>query len=123
MGEGHPPRAQRYTLLLPLRVLARRFVRKVTSTKRKAVLVEQTVTENISSSGCFFRLTGEPEIGSKIRMEIDIGSEKQQNRGRALCRGKVVRVEPREGGKVGVACTIDHYRMQNSSPPAQHHAG
>jgi hypothetical protein len=75
--------------------------------------VEETVTENVSSTGCYFSLSDVPEIGSKVEMEIAMQLEKDRAQtGKVLCSGKVVRVEPAvRRGKAGVACTIDHYRL------------
>jgi hypothetical protein len=80
---------------------------------KKPVVDEETNTENISSTGCYFLLSGKPSVGSIAEMEITLphvypGSGK----GTLRCRGRVVRVE--EGsteGKAGVACKFESYRL------------
>ena len=113
-ASGHSPlRARRYQLLLPLRVWIRGFMRGLSPRRRPPVVTEETITENISSTGCYFLLDDEPPVGTDVKMEIAIPASKDRTEtGKILCRGKVVRIE-REGpqGKTGVACTIDHYRL------------
>jgi hypothetical protein len=78
------------------------------------VEVEETTTENISSTGCYFLIQDQaPPVGAKVEMEIAIPRGREwRETGKILCRGKVVRVEhTAEKGKTGVACTIDQYRM------------
>jgi|SRR5581483_7512541 len=112
-------RRRRYRLPLPLRVWFRKK-RDSFAAKRSQVEVEDTVTENISSTGCYFLLGEAPPVGSKAEMEITIAPGiTGLHSSRVLCSGKIVRVEePKQeaaapGGKkkVGVACTIDHYRF------------
>ena len=116
-----PLRKQRYQLLLPLRVWIRQVRKGLAASRRKLLLVEETVTENISSTGCYFSLSDVPEIGSKVEMEIAMQPEKDRAQtGKVLCSGKVVRVEPAaQRGKAGVACKIDHYRLVHAfhGPP------
>ncbi|HEY7680399.1 MAG TPA: PilZ domain-containing protein [Terriglobia bacterium] len=112
-------RKQRYQLPFPLRVWIRKVSRELASSGRRLLSVEETVTENISSTGCYFSLSDAPEIGSKVEMEIAMQSARDlPATGRVLCRGKVVRVET-DGGKAGVACTIDHYRLVPQWEPAR----
>ena len=81
--------------------------------RRPPVVTEETTTENISSTGCYFLLNEEPPVGTNVKMEIAIPAPKDRaETGKILCRGKVVRIErERPQGKTGVACTIDHYRL------------
>jgi len=112
-----PRSARRYALMLRLRVLIRKFRRRLAPAKSQPVLVEDTTTENISSTGCYFLLAEEPDIRDKVEMEITIRPVKKRARSaKAICRGQVVRVDKgRPDGRVGVACTIDHYRLHSSS--------
>jgi hypothetical protein len=108
-------RSRRYRLPLALRVwvLKNRKTPEAELGPRR-VIIEDTVTENISSSGCYFLLSDPPPIGSKTEMEIRMSSaDVGFHAGKIRCSGKVVRVESNMGqrGKVGVACTIDHYRF------------
>lgn len=117
-------RRRRYRLPLPLRVWFKK--RREALSKRADVEVEDTVTENISSTGCYFLLADAPPVGSKAEMEITIDPGLTGSRSsKVICSGKIVRVDPPDtikgakkeasvkGGKkkVGVACTIDHYRF------------
>jgi len=110
---------KRFRLLLPVRIFVRRILSGLGVSKRRTVLVEETVTENISSVGCYVFLSHEPEVGSKVRMQIAMRNKDAATSGKILCRGSVVRVEKGSpNGKIGVACTIDHYRLvaaQNSA--------
>jgi hypothetical protein len=113
-GNDHSPiRARRYQLLLPLRVWVRGFMRGLSPRRRPPVVTAETITENISSTGCYFLLNDEPPVGTDVKMEIVIPAPKDRREtGKILCRGKVVRIEKeRPRGKTGVACTIDHYRL------------
>jgi hypothetical protein len=114
-----PIRATRYPLLLPLRVWIRGIMRGFSSRQRPSVAAEETITENISSTGCYFLLNEEPRVGTKVEMEIVIpATADRRETGKILCRGKVVRIErERSQGKTGVACTIDHYRLISGSRP------
>lgn len=100
--------ARRYRLPLPLRVWLREGRRTASRFARQPVLGEDTITENISASGCYFLLSDGPKVGSKAEMEITISNGVAASHiGKVRCRGKVVRVEDRpDQGRVGVACTI-----------------
>ena len=104
---------RRYPLMLPLRVLIRRYRGQGLQPTQR---VSRTVTQNISSSGCYFLLDCEPGLRDPVEMEVFIQPSPESTLyGRAICRGRVVRVErERKTGKVGVACTIDHYRLRPS---------
>src|SRR5262249_52939530 len=117
-------RGRRYRLMLPLRVLIRKYCGPGLAPARG---FSQTTTENISSTGCYFLLDGEAEVRDQVEMEVlmqrDTKGDRQGHKQvrmestptRAVCRGRVVRVEKsRTQGKVGVACTIDYYRLTAS---------
>jgi hypothetical protein len=108
-----PRRGRRYPLILPLRVLVRKIQGRFSEHSRRP---SETITENISSTGCYFLLDREIGIRDRVEMEILIPPmDENSPAGLAVCRGRVVRVEPKpESGKVGVACTIDHYRLTAS---------
>ena len=75
--------------------------------------VENTSTENISTAGCYFLSSKELAVGSKIEMEIVMpASAALPRRAKVRCWGQVVRVERIwRRGRIGIACTIDHYRF------------
>jgi hypothetical protein len=106
-------RGRRYQLMLPLRVLIRKYCGPGLAPARG---FSETTTENISSTGCYFLLDGEAEVRDQVEMEVLIKRHRESIAdSRAVCRGRVVRVEKnRTQGKVGVACTIDYYRMTAS---------
>ena len=92
-------RPRRYPLLLPVRLWLGAWGK--TSSIQPS---EETVTANISSSGCYFETSNRPEVGSPVRMEIGMRSEPGKQ-SRVIAAGTVVRVENETGkGKTGVAC-------------------
>jgi hypothetical protein len=74
---------------------------------------ERSVTHNISSTGCYFRLPHELTLGTVIDLEFEIPALQPIPRGlKIYCRAKVVRVEDAsEPGKIGIACMIMEYRF------------
>jgi PilZ domain-containing protein len=110
-------RPRRYRLLLPLRVWIRSWARGKPAKDAKLEVEGSTITENISSSGCYFLLDDAPEVGSRIEMEIKMAPKAGAPPGSTVeCRGRVVRVEKEQhGGKTGVGCTFDRYRILPSS--------
>jgi hypothetical protein len=90
---------KRFQLSLPVRV------------RSKNGPFEQTVTENISTTGCYFRSSHPIAIGSEVQMEIAMPIFRSVRRTfKITCRGRVVRVEP-VSGAIGIACKFNRYRM------------
>jgi hypothetical protein len=90
-----------------MQVWFRNLMRSTASSE--AEQIESTITDNISSTGCYFVVQQAPPVGTEVEMEITIPAVKD---GRVRCRGKIVRLETTlEEGKTGVACTIDQYRI------------
>jgi len=84
----------------------------MTSLQEDSRYVENTVTENISASGCYFHLVREVPVGTNLELEITIPGTGQEPEDRVCCRAKVVRVDRTAGnGRVGVATTIDSYHF------------
>jgi hypothetical protein len=106
-------------LFLPLKVRIGTWGKGRRTKEASPEVEEETTTENISSAGCYFLLSEEPKVGSRVDLEVEMAptSDGRQN-GRMLCQGRVVRVHQDEkGGKTGVACAIDRYQIvppQNS---------
>ena len=97
--------------MLPLRVLIRKYCGQGLAPARG---FSHTTTENISSTGCYFLLDGEAEVRDQVEMEV-LMQRRESIPSRAVCRGRVVRVDKtRMPGKLGVACTIDYYRLSTS---------
>ena len=118
MAARAPRQKERFYVSLPLWVhLGKRL--GVSPRPRSAPAApENTFTENISTGGCYFLLSQEPPVGSEVEMEITMAARTAGLRhGKVRCRGKVVRVENGlGGGKIGVACTIEHYTFFAAAP-------
>jgi len=110
-------RPRRYQLLLPLRVWIRGWGRGKEAIEEKPPVEEETTTENISSAGCYFEISGEPAVGSRVELEITMPPEVVGRAGsKVICRGRVVRIDKgRGGGKFGVGCAFDRYRLVPAS--------
>jgi len=116
----------RVSVCLPLRVTIRSHSVKVgPPIWQMNPGIEHTVTENVSSGGCYFFLTQEPPLETPLEMEITIpGEVPDVPFARIDCQGKVVRVDQDTRGQdseqpaFGVAVTIE--RLQDvsvESPP------
>lgn len=116
----------RVSMCLPLRVSVKKHRAKAGSMIwQMHPEIEHTVTENVSSGGCYFCLSQEPPLGTRLEMEITIpGEVPDVPFARIYCRGKVIRVDhssaDRASGdrafsqpRFGVAATIE--RLQNVS--------
>ena len=110
-------RRKRFRIPLPLVVRIRHLLEGKTCAE-ETVVDEETITDNISTTGCYFLLSEESPVGSIVEMEITVPNcYVGVQQGTLHCRGKVVRVEDRSAiGKVGVACTIESYSF--STPEA-----
>jgi PilZ domain-containing protein len=110
-------RRRRYQLLLPLRVWVRGWGKDKAASEIQPQVEEETITENISSAGCYFLLSDEPAIGSRVEMEIRMSPEMAGKSAgkpapKVICKGRVVRTQKHDvNGKVGVGCAIDRYRL------------
>ena len=110
-GDARP---RRYQLLLPLRVWVRGWGRgKKAAVEAIQEVQEETITENISSAGCYFLMDQKPEIGSRVEMEIKMTPDPaKKSTSKVVCRGRVVRTEsPKGTGKTGVGCAFERYRI------------
>ena len=94
--------ARRFTMSLPLRVLARE--------PRNSELRVQT--RDVSYQGLYF-LAEEPfEVGSEIEFVITLPQQIAQTGDVDIrCRGLIVRVESVSEGRLGVAAKIDRYEF------------
>ena len=122
----------RVSVCLPLRVTLRSHAVKVgPSIWRMSPEIEHTLTENVSSGGCYFFLSQGPPLGTKLEMEVTIPGEiPDVPFARVYCQAKVIRVDPDttdpEQPRFGVAATIE--RLQDVSieavpTPSGHAAG
>ena len=112
MAESFLGRQRRFRIPLHLWIRIQQKLGRKNLAEERAV-AEETITENISSTGCYFFLSGKPPVGSIAEMEITLPSGYPGiGYGRLHCRGKVVRVEDHTAeGKVGVACAIESYSL------------
>ena len=117
-GDGRPRRDQ---LLLPLRVLIRGWGRGKKAAPAAQQMEEESITENISSSGCYFLMEKKPQVGSTVEMEIKMSpDQKKQSNSKVVCRGRVVRTQPAKGTtKTGVGCAFERYRIIPAEKPEQ----
>ena len=110
---------KRFFLSFPLQVRMESSVPKI-SLQGDSAYVENTVTENISSSGCYFHLSREVPVGTNLELEITIPGTRGEAEDKVCCRGKVVRVDrPASNGRVGVATTIESYHFGKTSREAE----
>ncbi len=95
-------RSQRFTLQLPLRVV--KF--------RQKALEIQSQTVDLSSVGAYF-LAPSKDLSAGYPIEFFVTLEQSPSTSVELrCRGRVVRVDQRDGGEVvGVGASIDRYQF------------
>ena len=105
----------RLGVCLPLRVRPLQHPVKAVSTAWPMNSeAEYTVTENVSSGGCYFYLAQDPPLGARLEIEITIpGDAAEAPFARVYCRGQVIRVDYDWAGqgseepRVGVAAAIE----------------
>jgi len=92
----------------------------MTSLQEDSAYVENTVTENISASGCYFHLSQAVPVGTEVELELTIPGGSSGEADKVFCRGVVVRVDkPASNGPAGVATTIDSYHFGKASEDAR----
>jgi hypothetical protein len=103
MADGAERRvARRFTMSLPLRVLARE--------PRSAEF--RTQTRDVSYRGLYFLAEAQFEVGSEIEFVITLPQQIAQTSDVDIrCRGEVVRVESVSNGQMGIAAKIDRYEF------------
>ena len=113
-------RPRRFRLTWPLCVRLGQRLGLKSRARPQAEIAEETITENISTKGCYFYVSKKPALGSSAEMKITVpGNSLGLGNGSVHCYGKVLRVDsPSVGGKVGVACSIDSYafRLAKAKP-------
>jgi c-di-GMP-binding flagellar brake protein YcgR len=110
MSDGADRReARRFTMTLPLRVLAREA--------HGSTL--QTQTRDVSYRGLYFVAEANFEIGGEIEFVITLPQQVTQAGGVDIrCRGTIVRIDPDSGGRRGIAAKIDRYEFLPGAAPA-----
>ena len=103
MSDGADRReARRFTMSLPMRVLPRKANEKELSAQ----------TRDVSYRGLYFLADASFKIGSEIEFVITLPERITQSGDVSIrCHGQIVRVEPRENGRMGIAAKISRYEF------------
>jgi hypothetical protein len=103
MSDGADRReARRFTMSLPMRVLPLEGGEKEVSVQ----------TRDVSYRGLYFLADSKFEIGSEIDFVITLPEQITQSGDVNIrCQGKIVRVEPSEDGRIGIAAKIARYEF------------
>ncbi len=103
MADGAERReARRFTMSLPMRVLPR-------ETQGREL---DAHTRDLSYRGLYFLTDANFEIGNEIDFVITLPQQVTQSGDVNIrCLGEVVRIEPTENGKVGIAAKIARYEF------------
>ena len=103
MSDGADRReARRFTMSLPMRVLP-------LAAEGQELSVQ---TRDVSYRGLYFLAEAKLKIGSEIDFVITLPEQVTQSGDvKIRCQGQIVRVEPTENGRVGIAAKIDRYEF------------
>ena len=103
MSDGADRReARRFNMRLPLRVLPHE--------PNGTVLSAQT--RDVSYRGLYFLAETNFDIGSEIEFVITLPQQVNQNGDVSIrCLGQIVRVEPTNNGRMGIAAKIERYEF------------
>jgi len=103
MGDGSERReARRFTMTLPLRV----FPHESRGIELKAQ------TRDVSYRGLYFLAEAKFDLGSSIEFVITLPEQVSQSGDVNIrCQGQVVRVEPTDNGRIGIAAKINRYEF------------
>jgi hypothetical protein len=110
MSDGAERReARRFTMSLPMRLLPR---------EDKGREVDAS-TRDVSYRGLYFLADTNFEIGSEIEFVIILPQQVTQSGDVNIrCLGEVVRIEPTENGRVGIAAKIARYEFMPAAATA-----
>jgi hypothetical protein len=110
MSEGADRReARRFTMSLPMRVLPR---------EAKGHELDAQ-TRDVSYRGLYFLADANFDVGSEIEFVITLPQQVTQSGDVSIrCLGEVVRIEPTENGKVGIAAKIARYEFMPATATA-----
>jgi hypothetical protein len=103
MSDGADRReARRFTMSLPMRVLS--------PVAEAGELGAET--RDVSYRGLYFLADAKLKIGSEIDFVITLPEQVTQSSDVNIrCQGQIVRVEPTENGRLGIAAKIDRYEF------------
>jgi hypothetical protein len=110
MGDGADRReARRFTMSLPLRVLPR---------EAKGHELDAN-TRDVSYRGLYFLADSNFEVGGEIEFVITLPQQVTQlGDVNIRCLGEVVRIEPTDNGRVGIAAKIARYEFMPATATA-----
>lgn len=103
MSDGSERReARRFNMSLPLRVMTR-------ENKGREL---DAHTRDLSYRGLYFLAEAEFKVGSEIDFIITLPQQVTQSGDVNIrCQGEIVRVEPTENGRMGIAAKISRYEF------------
>lgn len=107
MPDGSDRReARRFNMTLPMRVLAR----------DSQAFELATRTRDVSYRGLYFLAETQFTLGSTIDFVITLPEHVTRSADVNIrCQGQIVRVEPTENGKSGIAAKIDRYEFLHAA--------
>ena len=110
MGDGADRReARRFTMSLPLRVLPR---------EAKGHELDAN-TRDVSYRGLYFLANSNFEVGGEIEFVITLPQQVTRlGDVNIRCLGEVVRIEPTDNGRVGIAAKIARYEFMPATATA-----
>jgi hypothetical protein len=110
MADGAERReARRFTMSLPMRVLKR-------EAKDREV---DANTRDVSYRGLYFLADADFKVGNEIEFVITLPQQVTQSGDVNIrCLGSVVRIEPTENGRVGIAAKIARYEFMPATATA-----
>lgn len=110
MSDGADRReARRFTMTLPLRVLRGQHH----SSELKAQ------TRDVSYRGLYFLSESSFDVGNEVEFIITLPRQMSQaGEVDIRCQGQIVRVEPSDNGRIGIAARIDRYEFTTAEPAA-----
>ncbi len=110
MGDGAERReARRFTMSLPMRVLSHKAQGQELSTH----------TRDVSYRGLYFLAGADFKVGSEIDFVITLPHQVTRSDDVNIrCQGTIVRVEPTENGRVGIAAKIARYEFMPAAATA-----
>lgn len=110
MADGAERReARRFTMSLPLRVLPR---------EEKGREVDAS-TRDVSYRGLYFLADASFSVGNEIEFVITLPQQVTQSGDVNIrCLGQVVRIEPSDNGRVGIAAKIARYEFMPATANA-----
>ena len=110
MGDGADRReARRFTMSLPMRVLPR---------EAKGHELDAN-TRDVSYRGLYFLADSNFEVGGEIEFVITLPQQVTQlGDVNIRCLGEVVRIEPTDNGRVGIAAKIARYEFMPATATA-----